>query len=165
MCWQPLASNLQQRKQMSDTNENQQHPSSGLPSTTCSPYLPDALAWAESDGTDHVLAWRLEKVGKWGSAGDNALVIVAKEYRKMERDRNKWKDLHYVANLNFKIADDARMRMEEDLNELLDAVRHMMEAKGGANVESASKRLFSLLENNQREARADNAAPPKPPTQ
>jgi hypothetical protein len=56
---------------------------SSLDDASCSPYLSDALAWAESDGSDHALAWRLEKVGKWGSAGDNALEIVAKEYSRV----------------------------------------------------------------------------------
>jgi hypothetical protein len=66
-------------------NSDQTTGESSLDGAACSPYLSDALAWAESDGSDHALAWRLEKVGKWGGAGDNALEIVAKEYWKVLR--------------------------------------------------------------------------------
>jgi hypothetical protein len=56
---------------------------SPLRAATCSPNLSDALDWADSDGSDHDLARRLEKVGEWGSAGDNALEIVATEYSRV----------------------------------------------------------------------------------
>ena len=56
---------------------------SSLDAATCSPYLSDALEWAGSDGSDLDLARQLEKAGKWGSAGDNALEIVAMEYRRV----------------------------------------------------------------------------------
>jgi hypothetical protein len=77
---------MQTDNQSTEGKDPQQTASeSSLDGAACSPYLSDALAWAESDGSDHALAWRLEKVGKWGSAGDNALEIVAKEYRNVLR--------------------------------------------------------------------------------
>jgi len=63
----------------------EQPSSEGLDETACSPLLSDALKWAISDGSDTRLARRLEKAGKWGSAGDNALEIVAEAYNNMIR--------------------------------------------------------------------------------
>jgi hypothetical protein len=47
--------------------------------------LLDALEWAKSEGGNHELARRLEKIGKWGSAGDNAMEIMAVAYLELEK--------------------------------------------------------------------------------
>jgi len=63
-----------------------------LRAAPCSPYLSDALDWADSDGSDHDLARRLEKAGEWGSAGDNALEIVATEYSRVMDAIREYRD-------------------------------------------------------------------------
>ena len=58
----------------------------------CSPNLSAALEWAASDGSDKDLAQRLENLGKWGMAGDNALEIVALEYERVMAAIREYRD-------------------------------------------------------------------------
>jgi len=73
------------------------------------------------------------------------MVVLADFARKLEREREMWKDLHYVAQLNFKTADCARMNAEEDLDRLRSSIRNLRNAKGRHNTQIATERLFAML--------------------
>lgn len=50
------------------------------------PTIEDALEWAENDEEGlRELQRKLSESGRWGSAGENALEILAPAYRKLEK--------------------------------------------------------------------------------
>ena len=104
MCWHPLARKLQQRKTMSDKNENQHTAESGLPGMTCSP----SLLTPETDA-----AWFAAHQATRFHYGEDQLVD-ADFARKLERERNEWKAIAKDALASFRCTQRPEIYPEGD---------------------------------------------------
>lgn len=88
--------------------------------------LEDALKWGESDGEIKQLGKKIEQAGPWGSAGDNALEVLCKHYRKLERERNELRENLEIMRDKYRMHHDEAERLTKDNTYLRELIRNFV---------------------------------------